>query len=82
MTAKFACSAALAALFVASPALSSAWAQGGGASQTQEWEALSQRVRPAEREWDVRAGVAGVMRPTFEGSDNYATALSLVGYCF
>jgi outer membrane scaffolding protein for murein synthesis (MipA/OmpV family) len=71
MTAKFACSAALAALFVASPALSPAWAQGGGASQTQEWEALSQRVRPAEREWDVRAGVAGVMRPTFEGSDRY-----------
>ena len=72
MTAKFALPAALAALFVASPALSPAWAQGGGASQTQEWEALSRRTEaPQGREWDVRVGAAAMMRPTFEGSDRY-----------
>ncbi|MES2473461.1 MAG: MipA/OmpV family protein, partial [Pseudomonadota bacterium] len=45
---------------------------GGGANQTQEWEALSRRTAPPEgREWDVRVGAAGVMRPTFVGSDRY-----------
>ncbi len=75
MTAKSAFFAAAAALFAAATALAPAWAQGGGASQTQEWEALSRRTTPPEgREWDVRVGGAGVMRPTFEGSDRYRFA--------
>lgn len=61
-----------AVFFIASPALAPAWAQGGGASQTQEWEALSRRDTPPEgREWDVRVGGAALVRPTFEGSDRY-----------
>ena len=54
------------------PALTPAFAQGGGANQTQEWEALSRRAAaPEGREWDVRLGGAALMRPTFEGSDRY-----------
>jgi outer membrane scaffolding protein for murein synthesis (MipA/OmpV family) len=68
MTAKFPVFSAMTAALLAPLA---AFAQGGGANQTQEWEALSQRVRPAEREWDVRMGGAALMRPTFEGSDRY-----------
>lgn len=69
MTAKFVHFAAIgAALLAVTPAL----AQGGGASQTQEWEALSRRATaPEGREWDVRVGGAGMVRPTFEGSDRY-----------
>lgn len=72
MTTKIAFFAASIALFVAASGLAPAWAQGGGASQTQEWEALSRRAAPPEgREWDVRVGGAGMVRPTFEGSDRY-----------
>ncbi len=71
MTTKFAVLAASAVLSVA-PVFAPAFAQGGGASQTQEWEALSRRAAPPEgREWDVRVGAAGMVRPTFEGSDRY-----------
>ncbi len=61
-----------AVFFITVPALTPAFAQGGGANQTQEWEALSRRAAaPEGREWDVRLGGAALMRPTFEGSDRY-----------